>query len=169
MDLPQLVLSDSVMLTFEGKTLPKSISIFKTKNLIEPLINPVIICQKCLRYGHSKNICLGKLRCKKCGKNYKLACLSEQAKCIYGSQAHHTVDKKCLENSRQMTINEAMATTGMSFDEAIKTYLKKNTILFNLSANRFLSLCQIGHQSQVNSNTPTRQILDPLIHYKGIW
>lgn len=85
--------SNNVIITFEGKTIPKFISIY---NLIIPVFvqaDSVRQCKKCWRFGHSTNVCRGKDTCCKCGKpHHDDTC---DLKCVNCGNSHSANDKLC--------------------------------------------------------------------------
>ncbi|XP_060537421.1 uncharacterized protein LOC132708826 isoform X3 [Cylas formicarius] len=54
------------LVTFEGKTLPESIIIFKNERVVDKYISLVMMCINCCRFGHWKNQCKRKGRCSFC-------------------------------------------------------------------------------------------------------
>lgn len=84
---------------------------------VEPYISPVIQCFKCLRFGHTKNLCKGQHRCSKCGsKNHNSEeCDTGQIKCIYCKEEHEATYKKCEEFKTQTRIKKLMSLENLSF------------------------------------------------------
>ncbi|XP_071582343.1 uncharacterized protein [Temnothorax nylanderi] len=58
--------SKTILIKFEGQTLPLEIAIFKTKLKVEPYIPQIQICFSCFRFGHISSNCRSKAKCGKC-------------------------------------------------------------------------------------------------------
>ncbi|CAG9822310.1 unnamed protein product [Phaedon cochleariae] len=86
--------------TFEGKSFPKYISVYRNKLEVKTYIKPVILCFKCFRFNHSKNVCRGKERCEKCGNNDhpKEHCAIKEDLCLYCGGDHLITDRKKTSN-----------------------------------------------------------------------
>lgn len=118
---PNWVPTQSVVLTFEGQTLPKHIYAFYTSLIVEVYQLPTIQCRKCLRFGHIQKDCRSDARCYKCTKNHpgddcNLA--PEKSSCLFCSGRHFATDKSCPEFSRQKTIKVIMSQESISYAEA---------------------------------------------------
>ncbi|XP_071580042.1 uncharacterized protein [Temnothorax nylanderi] len=58
--------SKTILIKFEGQTLPLEISIFKTKLKVEPYIPQIQICFSCFRFGHISSSCRSRAKCGRC-------------------------------------------------------------------------------------------------------
>ncbi|XP_060530328.1 uncharacterized protein LOC132704379 isoform X1 [Cylas formicarius] len=144
--------SNDYIITFDGKTLPESISIYKNECSIEKYVSPVVLCMNCCRFGHWKNQCKSKGRCSFCSGDHpvfhcelkeqfykKKPCptdhlnhegkcslgnceISPKPTCIHCKGSHQATDRSCPEMDRQKKINEAMAWYNLSFFEAAKLF-----------------------------------------------
>ncbi|XP_045463825.1 uncharacterized protein LOC123673382 [Harmonia axyridis] len=116
------VKTNTCVLTFEGTTLPKYFELYTIRLPVELYIPPVVQCNKCLRYGHVRNLCRGKFRCRKCGSYHEdeKPCDLEPC-CIHCQQGHEATDRKCQEYARQVKMREIMALHNVSLYEADKT------------------------------------------------
>ena len=66
---------------------------FKIKKLQPP---KKIQCRNCLRFGHSKKICLKEKRCFKCGRNHlSIDCKAREKKCPNCKGGHSAFSPKC--------------------------------------------------------------------------
>ncbi|KAF9812372.1 hypothetical protein SFRURICE_005483, partial [Spodoptera frugiperda] len=54
--------TQSVVLTFEGQSLPKKVFAFYTSLVVEVYQLPTIQCRKCLRFGHVQSVCRSNAR-----------------------------------------------------------------------------------------------------------
>lgn len=57
----------AVRVTFQGSILPDFVRILGVVVQVHAFNPKVMHCEKCLRYGHTKNFCSNKPRCQKCG------------------------------------------------------------------------------------------------------
>ncbi|XP_050294852.1 uncharacterized protein LOC126735025 [Anthonomus grandis grandis] len=130
----------SVLITFKGVCLPKSLNIYRLERPISIYISPVTQCFRCLRYGHTRTNCKGKERCFTCGEEKK-SDLEEhpscETKCFYCKGPHKSTDKSCPEYTRQKNIKELMAFENIPFFDASeivkKTYLTRNEFVYHPS------------------------------------
>src|SRR5699024_8540957 len=87
-----------------------------------------IQCFKCLRYGHSKNLCKNKLRCPRCLEEHELKdCTNKEVLpvCLHCKGAHLSNeqdrsfrDRICPEFQRQQQIRQLMSVHNVSYYEA---------------------------------------------------
>ena len=121
--------TQTIVATFEGKTIPRSINIFLTGRLVEPYILPVVQCYQCLEYGHtnSSGNCKRKNpRCPKCTTDPGLEDCDADGPLCYQCGGNHLATERgrrvneriCPEFVRQKTIKEMMSTQGLSYYEA---------------------------------------------------
>ncbi|CAG9820747.1 unnamed protein product [Phaedon cochleariae] len=112
--------------TFEGKSFPKYVSIYNNKLEVKTYIKSIMLCAKCFRFNHSKNMCRSRERCVKCGKNEHSMenCPVGEARCLYVERViwSPTEDpkKKSSEFIRQQKINEIMSCDNLTYYEASK-------------------------------------------------
>ncbi|XP_043464554.1 uncharacterized protein LOC122499991 [Leptopilina heterotoma] len=59
--------STTVLLTFQGTTIPERVSIYKGSSPVRPYIPDPRMCMNCLRFGHIAKHCRSKTRCQQCG------------------------------------------------------------------------------------------------------
>lgn len=116
----QFVPTGTVQVTFENRKIPKEIKLFAMRISVEPYIAPIQQCHKCLRFGHSRRQCRGKLRCPKCGENHDDC--NTIPKCLYCDGNHLATNKQCKEFERQKNINETMAFRELSYYEATQIF-----------------------------------------------
>lgn len=117
--------SQTVVVTFDGKILPKHIFICYNALAVELYTYPTIQCFKCCRFGHTKTQCRSKPRCFKCGNEHPGdSCEREEdsAVCCLCSGFHYATSKCCPEFSRQKKIKLSMAESSISYVEALKLH-----------------------------------------------
>lgn len=79
--------------------------------MVKSYIFPVVQCFKCLRYGHTKNQCSGKERCKRCGKDHvDDGNYSSELKCANCGTEHTATSKECESYLKQKYIRRLNAT-----------------------------------------------------------
>lgn len=112
--------TSTVLFTFTGKLLPKFVNICMLPMPIEPYILPVIQCNNCLLYGHTKNNCNGRTKCQACSKTQDKHIEGEcKTYCLFcQSDEHRSTDRRCPEYARQRLIREIMSLDNLSFYDA---------------------------------------------------
>lgn len=88
---------------------------------------------KCLRYGHTKNLCRGKERCVNCGSEGNCGenrmndsgCIKDP-ECIHCKGKHSSISRNCEEYTRQKKLREIMVLDNLSLFEANKKMPKIN-------------------------------------------
>ena len=100
-----------VCLTFEGNVLPNYVKINSVIFSVEPHIQRVIQCFKCLRYGHVANQCRNsKTLCINCGQEKNDDHICNINYCINcKSNSHKTTSKMCPRYAEQQQIKKHMA------------------------------------------------------------
>lgn len=114
--------TSTIMLTFRGKIMPRFVEILYNDVEIHTYISPVVMCMKCLRFGHTKKQCRSKNeRCAKCAEQHLTEnCDTLEVKCYHCNDNHMATDKACKEQQRQKRIKEIMVFENISFFEAKK-------------------------------------------------
>lgn len=116
-----------VVVTFNRVELPQYIFMNKVRFEVNCYYSPVVMCYKCLRYGHTSGQCKSVQKCQVCGtitdeilENRK--CSNSCSKyCIYcKEETHNSTDKSCPVYLKQKSIKECMAHLNISFVEAKK-------------------------------------------------
>lgn len=119
--------TQSVVLTFAGRFLPRTVGLYYVSLDVKPYILPVLRCYNCLRFGHTAKLCKSKLRCPICTNEHKKEeCNQTSGACIHCSGPHSALDPTCPELKRQQRIKQIMATERLSFAEAA-SLMPKNT------------------------------------------
>lgn len=101
--------TQSVVLTFEGQSLPKKIFAFYTSLVVEVYQLPTIQCRKCLRFGHVQNVCRSNARCFKCGQSHSgdnCNISPDRVRCLLCTGSHLAPDPSCPEFERQKRIKK---------------------------------------------------------------
>lgn len=116
--------SQSVVITFEGQSLPSHIYLFFNSLPVEIYTYPTTQCFNCCRFGHTKTACRSPPRCFKCGENHSAdQCPSSSPpKCFNCSGTHSAINSSCPEQSRQKNIKFSMASQNLSFLQASKLF-----------------------------------------------
>ncbi|XP_050547326.1 uncharacterized protein LOC126909010 [Daktulosphaira vitifoliae] len=121
-----------VELKFLSSKLPEKLLIFKVIFTVSPSIRSPVICNKCLRYGHTAKFCRSKARCARCGANDHIGsdCPNKDIStlsCVHCKGSHEATDRACPEWSRQKEIKKIMAVENISYNDA--TFILKNNIV----------------------------------------
>lgn len=118
--------TQSVLVTFRGQKLPSAISVFRVICSVEPYIQKVVQCLKCLRYGHISTHCkANSIRCAKCSENHETASFqtSIEVKCVHCNGQHLSTDHAaCPEYSKQKSIKNIMSYENISYRDACNKY-----------------------------------------------
>ncbi|KAG5866739.1 hypothetical protein JTB14_003907 [Gonioctena quinquepunctata] len=117
-----------ILVTFRGKIPPAKVYMYSCSFTTRNYYSPVIQCHNCLRYGHTKNLCKGKIRCPKCaGDHDRESCKSNSMSCLFCGEDHLTNEpnvsftkRVCPEFHRQKSIKQLMGEKNLSFFEASK-------------------------------------------------
>lgn len=117
----KFVPTQTVLLTFRGQTLPDYVTLHYVRCPVEPYIQKINQCFKCLRYGHKSEKCNSSVRCSKCGQQHlsKDCSADTPVKCVHCNGEHSALSKsKCPEFSKQQSIRSLMTEENLSFTEA---------------------------------------------------
>ncbi|KAI5719762.1 hypothetical protein M8J76_014372 [Diaphorina citri] len=171
---PTYVPSRTVKLMIEGQSLPSYVYLFHVKGEIEPYMQPVMQCFKCLRYGHTSGKCRSEPRCKFCAEpkddDKEHACKNSDL-CCYNCKASHcaTAKRDCPEYSRQCDIKTLMLAKSLCFQEACTFFPTKrnnNTFSSKTSNKRFQFVNSSSSNfpaMKENPNIPSPSQIDPLV------
>lgn len=119
----QWIPTQSVVLTFAGRTLPPHVYCFYNSLPVECYLYPTIQCNNCCRFGHVKAQCRSKPRCYKCGDNHDgQTCDAAIFSCLFCSGNHCANNQACPEHNRQRNIKLAMSQDNLSYMEAAARY-----------------------------------------------
>ena len=150
----------TVLFTFQGVNLPRSVNIYGLEFQISIYVAPVTQCFRCLRYGHTKTNCKGKEKCLNCAGDIhpqegdNMPCM---VKCFYCKDSHKSNFKKCPEYVRQKNIKELMAFENLTFYEANelcrKTYVSRDEFIYNGEDYPALKKKYISTLDQKNEGT----------------
>lgn len=145
--------TQSVVVYFDGKVLPKRIFICYNSLPVDLYVFPTIQCYHCCRYGHTKLQCRSKPRCLKCGQDHvsDTCNIVDDYYCCQCSGQHMANSKSCPELKRQKEIKLYMSQNCVSYQEASKIFptLHKSFAEVLSSPQRKLSF------QNVNSNSTT--------------
>lgn len=135
-----LVPRQLIVLTFEGNILPNQIIINSVIFPVEPFVQRVTQCFKCLRYGHVADQCRStNSLCVNCGKNKTEdhTCQEIEIFCLFCKNSlHKTISRECPHYLKQQKIKKQMANSNMSFLEA-KKYIESSFSTSVTTNNRF--------------------------------
>ncbi|XP_017779255.1 PREDICTED: uncharacterized protein LOC108564678 [Nicrophorus vespilloides] len=122
--------TNSVIVTFGGKRMPKSVYMYYNSRPIETYVPRVIQCFGCLRCGHTKAICKSpSIRCPACAKDHPLdmcpdrdapVCLHCGGNHLTNEQNKRLAHRTCPEYLRQKAIKSNMVNYQCLFFETDK-------------------------------------------------
>lgn len=118
---PSWVPTQTVVVTFEGQSLPSRIFAYYTSLVVEVYQLPTIQCRKCLRFGHIQTQCRSDARCYKCAQKHPgdgCNVAPEHISCIFCTARHYATDRNCPEHHRQKSIKLIMSERNISYAEA---------------------------------------------------
>lgn len=148
----------TVLLTFEGNVLPSTVFINYVACTVEPYVQKVIQCYKCLRYGHVAKQCnSSNSLCVNCSKELDSGhkCRDPQDRfCLFcKNNTHKTISKDCPKYVEQTNIKKHMANNNLTFLES------KNNI-----RNTFSNVVRNGMKPSVSNieSQNTFSVLDTL-------
>lgn len=150
--------STTIKLMFEGQILPSYIYLFHVRGEIEPYMQPVIQCFKCLRFGHVNSKCKSDAKCKLCAMPVSSddthSCTDIPLSCLHCKGKHSSTSRKdCPEFSRQLDIKKLMMVKPLCFQEAAACFPRNNTksyaskIQSRLEQHKFPSLPESSSSS----------------------
>lgn len=113
--------SNRVSVTFRASRLPEKVRLFCCLSRIQPFVQKVVFCKKCLRYNHKSENCKSFRRCQTCGdrhddENYENC--QQRIKCLHCKKTHATGSVDCPERLRQEQIKSIMAKKNYTYVEA---------------------------------------------------
>lgn len=111
----------SVLVSFRGQDLPDYVVIHSVRSPVTPFIPPVVLCSKCVRYGHSQQNCKNRLRCPRCLGLHELSECEDDSpiECSFCSGSHLPIERdECPEFQKQVKIKKLMTLNNYSFREA---------------------------------------------------
>lgn len=113
--------SNRVSVTFRASRLPEKVRLFCCLSKVQPFVQKVVFCKKCLRYNHKAENCKSFQRCQTCGdrhedENYEHC--QQRSKCLHCKKSHATGSNDCPERLRQEQIKSIMAKKNYTYIEA---------------------------------------------------
>lgn len=119
-----LVDRQMIIVTFLGNSIPQKVRINLSYFTVDPYVQPVVQCFKCLRYGHTSKLCKSKTqRCKTCSDIHdeNINCEDSNSFCLYcQSNDHSSISKNCPMFINQYKIKKEMAARNIPFKDAEK-------------------------------------------------
>lgn len=110
----------SILVSFDGDSLPREISLYHVKTKVSPYVKKTVQCLKCFRFGHIAKYCRGKPRCPSCGDedHPNIACQVNTPRCLNCKGPHKSTYKECNVFKKHEAINIMMAHDNISYYEA---------------------------------------------------
>jgi hypothetical protein len=164
--------TQTVLVSFEGQQLPKYICIHKVCCAVEPYVQKVVQCFKCLRYGHIQSQCRSKPRCSKCLEEHlSNSCTNVNTSplCLNCKGNHQSTDRNnCPEFSKQKSIKVVMGNNNLSYREAVESFnssfsgitqISKNQVPFKNNIQSFPPLNSPKRKRREETNVATENII----------
>nr|XP_012146121.1 PREDICTED: glutamic acid-rich protein-like [Megachile rotundata] len=110
----------AIMIVFRGSVLPTRLLIGQghVGIKIEPYVEPVKQCYRCLRFGHVQATCREQIRkCANCGEKEHGQC-GKDSKCVNCGGSHGSLSRGCWVWQREAAIRKVMAFRNVEFDTA---------------------------------------------------
>ncbi|CAG9860868.1 unnamed protein product [Phyllotreta striolata] len=150
----EYVPSETVLITFEGKNIPNTVSINYYESRVKVYVGPVLQCFNCLRYGHSSKQCRSHIRCSRCGEEHEATNCQKDIKCIFCKLEHLATDRKqCTEFERQKQIKEIMCYENLSYYEASKRVPRPGNQRTNYTITRAEEFPELGTTKKMPQST----------------
>lgn len=160
--------SQTVVLTFEGQTLPSHVYLFHNSLPVEMYSFPTIQCFNCCRFGHSKISCRSSPRCFKCAESHladQCPSPSNPPTCVNCSGSHTAINPSCPELSRQKNIKSYMASNSVSYFHASKIIAPSKKSFAEVTSQPLLSQIStpsnLSYRKTVLTKSASRPIKTP--------
>lgn len=132
--------STRVSITFRASLLPEKVRLFCCVTRVQPFVQKVVFCQRCLRFNHKADNCKGYKRCQKCTERHdteeEFEECSKKVRCLYcKAHTHATGSQACDEHKRQQQIKAAMSRRNLSFAEAREMFPITSPNMYDLLSN----------------------------------
>lgn len=158
--------TQTVVVTFQGQSLPSKVFLFYTSLRVELYQYPTIQCHTCCRYGHTKAQCRSKPRCFRCCKEHsgdECDVSESNASCLHCSGKHFATSKCCPELERQKSIKSVMAQNNISYEEAACQFPKVSRSYSEVTKEMFSN--PVPFQEPQNSYPPGSSQSQPTRSY----
>ena len=125
---PELIPTNSIILTFNRKELPTEVAVGYLRVKVRPYVPNPMRCFRCQRFGHTKMFCRNQVTCGRCADTGHTVedCTSETLRCVNCGEGtnnkHASYDKTCPTLCKEKEINTLKATRNISFKEARELY-----------------------------------------------
>lgn len=114
------------VITFKLASPPAWVNIGLVPVRTETYYPPPITCWTCMRLGHPKANCGGKLRCARCSGEHAANGCTEPLWCVNCTGPHKPLDKTCPAYLQEKRIIKIQTDTGCSAKAARRRYRKDN-------------------------------------------
>ena len=141
-----------VRVTFPGSVLPQRLILDGLILPIEPYRKRAMLCENCLRTGHTKAFCVVKPKCAKCGSAHITSdCKVEErlSKCFICGTGHNPDDRKLCPKLAQETLKkhqQLKKKLALSYSEAVKVSIETPNQYEILSSDDEVEIQQEGEQ-----------------------
>ncbi len=114
--------SMSVMIQFEGSTLPLRVKLGFVSFSVREFIPPPLRCFKCQRMGHTAKFCKGKIHCAKCGGEHEYGKCEEgvEIKCCNCGGGHSAAYAGCPVQQEAREVQKVKTVQNVTYAEATR-------------------------------------------------
>ncbi|XP_058826761.1 uncharacterized protein LOC131686781 [Topomyia yanbarensis] len=130
-----------IIITFRARQLPDKVCLFCCISRVSPFVPRVVLCLKCLRFGHRRGNCKGVKRCESCTlrhddeADYK-NCKNIQKSAHCRSSDHNSADEACPERKGRWILS-LMSRQNLTYTEA-----NQQVTLVNVDSEEFPQLTE---------------------------
>ncbi len=112
----------SVMIQFEGSTLPLRVKLGFVSFSVREFIPPPLRCFKCQRMGHTAKFCKGKIHCAKCGGEHEYGKCEEgvEIKCCNCGGGHSAAYAGCPVQQEAREVQKVKTVQNVTYAEATR-------------------------------------------------
>lgn len=133
--------SETVILTFEGQTLPFEICLHKVIVEVEPYITTPSVCFNCFKPGHVGKYCKSESKCSLCGASkHSDSCAVEVPRCANCNGGHKSTDRSCPTYVLEKEVRRAMAVYNVSMTAARRLVTHNSQAKVQVSKENFPEL-----------------------------
>ncbi|GFV21111.1 uncharacterized protein TNCV_4267441 [Trichonephila clavipes] len=125
----QVLNTKHLILTFSTPDLPQTVKMAYIRCPVRPYIPNPLRCFQFQRYGHSKNVCRGKLTCPRCGESgHDSADCTKKEQCLNCKGDHPAYSRSCPTWIIDKEITSVKIKEKISYPEARRVVLSRTPV-----------------------------------------
>jgi hypothetical protein len=147
--------------TFPGTVLPDQLDLDGLLISVTKCKEKIMVCKKCLKYGHTSQFCNGTPRCQKCGESHDGAnCRLAEFKCPNCKHNHSKLTEcEAFKKLRYSTEKQAKRRLNISYAQATQNWTSFNFQLQRQDKNPYAILAQENDTQTNCEQTPNEQTI----------